>query len=151
MTDFVREPAWTILCEKLDTQGYSQLNEYERIWTNVEGLIGEVSGGSLISFFYNYGAEHYEDTLQDLHTLQAHKAISLVKKIGDLFPSGVPPKDIDERNEILESWDKEEIEELCEGLDDQFYELIDDLEQKLEPIMKKVSELQNVVLTEKFK
>lgn len=62
----------------------------------------------------------------------------MLKKINMLFPSGKPSTNIDKRNDVISSWEDDQYEELFERLDEQFYELEEDLESKLEPIIKNV-------------
>lgn len=130
-----KERVWKSIFQKIEESGYGSLNNIERIWVNVDGLIGDVSGGGLISFFYNHGADNYEETIEDLNTIGAETAISLVNKIGVMFPGGKPSVNIEERNEIIDSWDHDELNDLFESLDEEFYAIIDELEEKLEPII----------------
>ncbi|MFD2614590.1 DMP19 family protein [Paenibacillus gansuensis] len=126
---------WHEIWQKVESNGKSSLNKYERIWLNVDGLIGAVSGGGLISFFYNHGADNYKETIEDLETIGAESAITLVNNIGCMFPGGSPPVNIEERNEIIDSWEHDELNEFFENLDEQFYAIMDDLENKLEPVI----------------
>ena len=137
MNEDLKQAAWKKLWQKIEQSDISRLDENERIWINVDGLIGDVSGGGLISFFYNHGADDYEETIEDLKKINANNAIELVNQIARLFPAGKPPKDIEERNEIINSWDHDELNDYFEELDDQFYEIQDDIEKKLEPIIDK--------------
>jgi hypothetical protein len=138
MPEGKKEKAWKELFKKLEESGYEKLNMNERVWLNIDGLIGDVNGGGLISFFYNHGADNYGDTIDDLNTIGVPKAIALVKKIAELFPIGKPSKNIEERNEVIDSWDHDELNDFFEELDNQFYEITDDIEKKLEPIIAEV-------------
>ena len=55
-----------------------------------------------------------------------------------LFPDGQVLKDIDERNDIISSWEDEKIENLLESLDDTFIELQEYLEKKVEPYINQL-------------
>lgn len=136
-----KETVWQKIWQKVEEDGQSGLNTYERIWLNVDGLIGDVSGGGLISFFYNHGADHYKETIEDLRAIGADSAIALVNKIGSMFPGGIPPEQIDERNEIIDSWDHDELNDFFEDLDEQFGAITDDLEHKLESAIEKAIQL----------
>ena len=138
MREDLKQAAWKQLWKKIEQSGYSILDENERIWVTVDGLIGDVNGGGLISFFYNHGADEYDETLEDLQKIHANKAIELVKQISELFPGGKPPKDIEDRNEIINTWDHDDLNDFFEELDNQFYDIQDDIEKKLEPIIDKV-------------
>lgn len=128
---------WEKLVDKWSNTGYECLTPDERIWFNVRSLIDAVSNGGLISFYYNPGADYLDETIEDLHKLGEQQVVNLIKKINKLFPNSKPPRDIDKRNEIIDSWD-DKNEELFETVDSHFYELEEDLELKLEPIIKRI-------------
>ena len=52
----------------------------------------------------------------------------------------IVPWDIDERNDIISSWDDEDndLNDLFENVDNEFYAQEEDLELKLEPIIRRV-------------
>ncbi|WP_410895484.1 hypothetical protein [Neobacillus sp. 204] len=58
--------------------------------------------------------------------------------MNELFPNGNPPKDIDERNEEIDSWDGQ-YNDLFEELDKKFYnEQQETLEIKLDKVVKRL-------------
>jgi hypothetical protein len=132
------QPYWEELVKKAEDNGYESLSESERIWYNTRVLIDSVSDGGIISFYYNTGADHLAETLEDLNKLKADKVIKLLLQVNKLFPGGNVPEDIDERNEIIDSWDDEKIDSKLEKLDDKFYGLEEDLEKKLEPVIQQL-------------
>jgi Domain of unknown function (DUF4375) len=132
------EQRWNQLFDKYEEKGYLSFSSDERIWFNVRGLIDAIENGGLISFYYNYAADYLDDTLEDLKKLDAIDVINLLQKVNDLFPNGNPPKDIDERNEVIDSWDGQ-YDDLFEELDNRFYEeLKDNLEIKLDKVIKRL-------------
>jgi len=48
----------------------------------------------------------------------------------DLFPGGKPSKDIDERNQAIDSWD-DSVEDLLTGFDDTYYSREENVEKLL--------------------
>ncbi|MDQ0899206.1 MULTISPECIES: DUF4375 domain-containing protein [unclassified Paenibacillus] len=136
------QPHWQKLFEKLDKESYSNLTTDERIWYNVRGVIDSISDGGIISFYYNSGADTMEDTLEDLYKINASQVVDQLKKVNLLFPNGKTPQNIDERNEVINSWNDGEHDhlfELFETLDNQFYnELSEDLETKLKTVVKRI-------------
>jgi hypothetical protein len=52
----------------------------------------------------------------------------------------MPPRDIDDRNSIINSWDDEgkDLDGLFESIDNRFYELEEELELKLESIVRQI-------------
>jgi hypothetical protein len=132
------EKRWNQLFEKYDEKGYLSFSSDERIWFNVRGLIDAIENGGLISFYYNFGADHLDETLEDLKKIDANEVINMLGKVNELFPNGTPPKDIDNRNEVIDSWDGL-YEELLESLDERFFnELQETLEIKLGKVVKRL-------------
>ncbi|MCD1261361.1 DUF4375 domain-containing protein [Paenibacillus athensensis] len=138
MEDTIWMPTWQKLVNKLDELGYDQLTENERIWVNIRDLIDSFNDGGLISYYYNHGADYLEDMMDNLKELGAANILELVVKLNQLFPNGVPPKDIDARNDIISSWEDESIDELLEELDSEFDELVGELEARLVPVIEQI-------------
>ena len=74
-----------------------------------------------------------------IEEIRAKKALD---KVNALFPNSIPSKDLNERNEVINSWydgiHDVKYENLLEKMDDKFFSQQDSLELKLEPIIKKV-------------
>src|SRR5690606_24962458 len=133
----LKQTTWKRLWEKVDERGISSLEEHERIWVTVDGLISDVTGGGMISFSYNHGDDDYDETIEALEKINATDAIKILNQMSQLFPNGKPPRNIDERNEIIDSWNHDELNDYFEDLDDQFYAIQADIEKKLEIIIEK--------------
>ncbi|PWJ33115.1 DMP19 family protein [Sediminitomix flava] len=119
------QPKW----EEILTKGYSdysQLTKAERIWYNVEPLITD----GLIDHYVNYGAEHNIETLEDLEFLGCTGIADLIRKFNSLFPDGIPPKDIDERNDLMGEWD-DKYDSLTDQLEEDFWDKSGELEEVL--------------------
>ncbi len=93
---------WKSLVKKAFSN-YMALTIDERIWFNAESLVGSIRDGGLISYYYNSGADHLDDCMEALRTLNAHHALRLVLEVNALFPGGVP-KTVTGRNEVIDSW-----------------------------------------------
>lgn len=142
MEDDEWESAWKSLVDKEANEGYQSLTADERILFNIESLIIAADDGGIISFYYNSGAEHMEETIEDLRSIKATNIIKMLKRINALFPNGRPSTNIDERNLVISSWyngkKDAKYENLLEKMDDKFYSQQEDLELKLVPIIRKV-------------
>lgn len=121
---------WTKIVDK-GQDDFDLLTPDERIWFNVETLIGQADNGGLISFYYNSYAERVNETIADLEKLGAADIADFLKQINALFPNGQPSSDIDERNDVISSWPDGKYTPLFDSLDDKFYEKRKELEQKL--------------------
>lgn len=132
--------SWENLVTKCENEGYDKLTSDERVWYNIRSLIDAVDNGGVISFYYNYGANYLNETLEDLKKIEAQEVIGLVEQVNGLFPNSMPPRDIDDRNSIINSWDDEgkDLDALFESVDNRFYELEEELELKLESIVRQI-------------
>ena len=110
---------------------YELLTEDERIWFNTQSLIHAVNDDGLISFYYNYGADHLSDTMTDLKALGADEVVTILQEINQLFPEGLPSTDIEERNDAMDTWDEDEVNPLLDKLDEMFYHAEAKLENQL--------------------
>lgn len=139
MDNSIWQAHWERLVDKWSQTGYESFTQDERIWFNVQCLTAAVNDGGLISYYYNSGADYMEETLDDLNKLEAQQVIAVLGKVNELFPNAKPPKDIEQRNVTIDSWgENEAIEELLDIVDDEFYQLVDGLELKLEPVIQRV-------------
>lgn len=129
---------WEKLVQKADDVGLEGLTEVERIWYTIRVLIDSVDDGGIISFYYNNGAEYLRETMEDLRKIEADMIIKILEEVNILFPEGYISKDIDQRNDVISSWEDEKIHELLESLDDRFYELNEYLEKKLEHYINQI-------------
>jgi hypothetical protein len=138
MSSIPRE--WYALCDKLNNSGYDSLTPDERIWLDLRALIDFTNNGGLISYFYNSGADNYSQCLEALRRLEAVELLTELKRIGALFPGGVPT-DIDTRNEIINSWENSPsakvIDATLEDVHDRVQPLVDDLEKTLEQFVRR--------------
>src|SRR5690606_17337157 len=105
---------------------YNSLTRKERIWFNLEPLTTD----GIFFIYTNEGAENILDIIEDLEFLNHHKISDLVKKMNKLFPNNTPPKNVDDRNVIIENW-TEKQESKMEDIDDEFWEFSEDLEETL--------------------
>lgn len=121
---------WVKICDK-GYHDYKSLTPAERVWYNVECLLGLVQNGGVIGFYCNSGADHVFDTINDLLIL-GHKDIALIlEKMNTLFPNCDIENDFDGRNEIIDnSWD-ERHSQLLDELDAEFFQKDEDLEDTL--------------------
>lgn len=130
---------WEELISKYTLKGYESFDSNERIWFNIRSLIETVDNGGVISFYYNYGADYMDETLEDLGKIGDREVIQILERVNQLFPNGKPSKDIDERNEVIDTFEEDDsLEELFESLDEEFYSLEEELEAKLDTIVIKV-------------
>lgn len=128
---------WNSVCDKYVDEGYGALTEPEQVWLNTRGFIDSVNNGGLVSFFYNSYAERYDDTVRALRTLKADEAAKVLEWYGGMFGDSVP-RDIEERNRIIISWEGETLESIeSADVDHVLYALFDTLEEDLDSYVVK--------------
>lgn len=83
---------------------YGSLTRDERVWFNSQSLLGQLENGGLISHYYNSGADYNQETIEDLQWLGFSELAGLLIRINGLFPGGQPSTDIEERNQVIDTW-----------------------------------------------
>jgi hypothetical protein len=121
---------WIRLVDK-GFANFNSLTRDERVWFNVQAIIGDVDNGGLISHYYNSGANRNIETIEDLRYLGCNDIADLLTKVNELFPDGQPSKHMNERNDIISNWEDGQYDDLLEILDRKFYQGEMDLEQRL--------------------
>ncbi len=119
------ESSWQALCARWDQSGYAALSEDERVWFNLRSLIDSVENGGLISYFYNSGADTFEDCRTALRRLNALKILTHVDRVAGLFGADVP-RTVDEHNVVIDSWPH----------DDAHRTLLDEVDAELMPLVR---------------
>lgn len=119
---------WVKIVEK-GCADYSSLTAPERVWYNVQVLLGQVGNGGLVSYFCESTVDHVFETIEDLQLLGATDIIRLLENMCSLFPDG-PPSDDEDRMEVIGSWG-EKHDQLLEDLDNEFFKKDDELERVL--------------------
>jgi len=136
----VWENSWMELFEKVMMGEYETLSEDERIWYNIRSLIDSVDDGGIMSYFNSPNGDYLEETLEDLDKIGCDNVIEMLMSICGLFPEDKPSKDVEKRNEVIDTWDMEgrDFSEFFEAVDENFYEIEDELETSLEPIIQRI-------------
>ena len=103
-----------------------RLNEYERVFFVTQQLEMEVNNGGFSQFFYNTSGDFSHELVHAFTEIGANKTVVICKKALDAFPQTFPV-DRYERQEMLDELESDEIEEILDECDDEFYEYEDDL------------------------
>lgn len=101
-----------------------KLNEHERIIFITQSLEQEVNNGGFSQFFFNSSGDFSNEVADAFVKIGALKTAEICKKALAVF-GGAVPADRDERQEMLESLDGDEM---FDKLDDAFYDYEDNLE-----------------------
>ena len=114
------------VCEKCKYgDDIEKLNEHERVFYVTQILEQEVNNGGFSQFFFNSSGDFSNELVDAFTKIGALKTVEICKKALAVFNGNVPT-DRDEREELLDSLDCDDVLSEC---DDEFYEYEDNLEE----------------------
>jgi len=130
MTDKQLQNRWNFVAEKA-IENYSGLERNERAWFNIRCIIDSTINGGLISYYYNNGAENVYDAIQDLKLFDLISIATIIENYNLLlFRGNKVPKNIDKRNEYIETLEPI-TEDLLQNLESRLMMLEEEMETKL--------------------
>ena len=91
----------------------------------IDDLEAEINNGGFDQFFFNSAGDYTEETIQALIKIGANHTAHIVKKAASKFPDGMPPKDRNTRQELIEEVSPES--DAFEEFDEEFLAYVDDL------------------------
>jgi len=114
------------ICEKCKYgEAMEMLNEHERVFYVTQILEQEVNNGGFSQFFFNSSGDLSNELVDAFTKIGALKTAKICKKALAVF-NGKVPTDRDEREELLDSLDCDDVLSEC---DDEFYEYEDSLDE----------------------
>lgn len=123
---------WELTINKWSKIGFEALSETEKTWLSLRSLIDSYDNGGLISYYYNSGADDLNYCIKALKKFSESDILSAIERINDLFPNSKVPSDIDDRNDVIDSWpDDDSIDNLLREIDDNLIKSMERLQQKL--------------------
>jgi hypothetical protein len=126
MTREEAQVAWEKVVE-IGFRDYNKLTRDQRVWFNIEPL----TTGGLWDHYMNTGADRNTDTIDDLEFLDFYSVANQLREFNKkFFPKGVPIGP-DAREKQFDKFPEEELEEYIEDMDDRFWNICDDLENRL--------------------
>ena len=126
---------WINLCNKANP--LSNLSSKEKVWYFSQCLVQDVENGGIISFFYNYGADNFDETIKSLDVLEAGDIKKLVLKLAGLFPDKIQEMDIHARNEAIRNWPEGIYDKFIDDADKEFYKLQESFEERIVNFIQK--------------
>ena len=125
-TDFVVAMAEHLENKTQYGEDMSVLSEAERIFYITQSLEMEVNNGGFSQFFYNTSGNFSNELVNAFTAIGANATAVICQKAVAAFGRDIPV-DKDEREEMLDELESEEIDEILEECDDAFYEYEDNL------------------------
>ena len=106
----------------------SALSEAERIFYITQTLEMEVNNGGFSQFFYNSSGNFSNELVGAFTAIGANATAAICQKAISAFGRDIPV-DRDEREEMLDELESDEIDEILEECDSAFYDYEDDLNE----------------------
>lgn len=135
MTNITRQkvqPAWERIVS-IGFSDYNKLSREERVWFNIEPLTTD----GLWDHYANFGADKNLDTIEDLEYLGFHTVADELRRFNQVyFPAGVP-EGPDARQEQLDNFSEDQLENDIEEMDSKFWKICEKLEVALLEHIKK--------------
>ena len=121
------------LMEHLETKtqygdDMSGLSKPERIIYITQTLEMEVNNGGFSQFFYNSGGGFSNELVEAFTAIGAVATAAICQKAIDAFDCKIPV-DRDEREEMLDELESDELDEILEECDNAFYDYEDNLNE----------------------
>ena len=98
----------------------------ERVFYITQSLEMEVNNGGFSQFFYNSSGNLSNELVHAFTEIGAEATAAICKRALDAFGQELPP-DQDERQQLLDELESDEIDEILEECDNAFYNYEDDL------------------------
>ncbi len=127
---------WERISETAE-DNYFLLSSDERIAYNLKNIIDAVNDNGLLSYYKSHCADYAEDAVEDLNNVGMYEVASIIENANALFPGGCPDEDLEERLEIIDSWEHE-YDSLYEQWTEDILEFSIPLEETLAQIMSKI-------------
>ena len=106
----------------------SVLSEAERVFYITQTLEMEVNNGGFSQFFFNSSGNFSNELVGAFTTIGANTTAAICQKAIAAFGRDIPI-DRDEREEMLDELESDEIDEILEECDDAFYAYEDNLNE----------------------
>lgn len=119
---------WDIVSEKADYgDNMFALNQEERVFYIVQQLEMEVNNGGFSQFFYNSSGDLSNELVYACNEIYAYRLAEICQRALDTF--GRPmPVDRMEREEFLDEFENDRVDEILDACDEAFYKYPDDIE-----------------------
>jgi hypothetical protein len=104
----------------------ARLTQPEKNVVFIEQLEHEVNNGGIDQFFVNSSGDNAEETINALREIKSVKFLKILETAVQQFPGAKPPKDRDERLEVMEGIE-DKTGPVWSSLDNEFYKYEEDI------------------------
>ena len=113
--------------QKWARDGLASLTAAEKVFLCVDGIETEVNNGGFHQYFFNSAGDFALDVPAAFRAISANHTGEIVSRACSVFPISQPPRNRQERQQLLDRID-EEREQLLDKLDGEFYAYEDNLQ-----------------------
>lgn len=117
------------LSDKHNTRA-TEMSQHELGFLCVRELAEEVNNGGFDQYFFNSAGNYASDALWCLHAIGAQATASILERAMAQFPGGQVPDLRHDRQAVMDAL-PETVQEIWDGLDQEFYASPDDLDTLL--------------------
>lgn len=129
---------WAKIANKAE-EDYFSLSEKERVVYNLRKVMEAVNGRGLMRLYEDSDYYYAEDSVDDLYTAGLDEVASIIESANAMFPGGCPSEELEERLEIIESWDHE-FDELFDQWTDDILEFSSEMERSYSDLLQALAE-----------
>ena len=129
---------WAKIANKAE-EDYFSLSEKERVVYNLRKVMEAVNGRGLMRLYEDTDYYYAEDSVDDLYTAGLDEVASIIESANAMFPGGCPSEELEERLEIIESWDHE-FDELFDQWTDDILEFSSEMERSYSELLTALAE-----------
>lgn len=115
-------------------EDYYELSSEERMIYGLKSILDAVNGPGLLSYYESNAAAHVEDALEDLYNLGLDEIAAVIENANAMFPEGLPPEELDERQGCIYDWDGE-FDDLFDEWTDEILEFSSMLEGEIKRLL----------------
>ena len=134
----ISNAVWAKIASKAEDD-YFSLDEKERVVYNLRKVMEAVNGRGLLRLYEDSDYYYAEDSVDDLYTAGLDEIASIIESANAMFPGGCPPEELEERIEIIDSWDHE-YDELFDQWTEDILEFSAEMERSYNDFLKAVAE-----------
>jgi len=121
---------WDSVWNRYEEVGWASLSEAEQTFYAAWHFESEVNSGGLESYYFNSGGDHALDAPDALKRIGAPQLAAVLEEANGMFPGGPPPRDIDERQDRMDTLG-DDIYTLWEKQDDRVFNRTEPTEELL--------------------
>jgi len=119
---------WDVVWNRYQRVGWLGLSEAEQNFYDAWHFVSEVNHGGFEYYYFNSGGYHALYAAEALRSIRAPKHAAILQEANVKFPDGLPPEDIDERQDRMNAFG-DDIYTLWAKQDEKVYSITEKFEE----------------------